>query len=424
MNGMGRIFKRGEVWWIAYSHRGREHRESAHATGKKGERIAGKLLKKRMGEIGRGRLIGPEEEKVSFEDLAAELERDYAINGMRSASTLAHRLRHLRRHFALMRAVDITTDRVRAYIVDRQANRAAAATVNRELAALSRMFTLAAQAGRLSTQPHIPKLEEHNARQGFLDHAGFLALRAELSDYLKDPVTFLYLSGWRVGEMRRLEWRDVDLAGRVIRLRPELSKNKTGRVLPLTGELLEVIERAAQYRRLDCVYVFHSDGKRIADFRKPWWKACIATGLGAIVTVETLRGPKLKYRGLIVHDLRRSTVRNMVRAGIPDAVCMKLSGHKTRSVFDRYNIVSESDLSEASERLAMHLAQQPTTPTVAALAANSDNSRTISTGMARRPASRRNSAVRSGKCERGDSNPHGCPLDPKSSASASSATLA
>ena len=209
-------------------------------------------------------------------------------------------------------------------------------------------------------------------------------------------MTFLYLSGWRVSEMRGLEWRDVDLAGRVIRLRPELSKNKTGRVLPLNGDLLGVIERAAENRRLDCPSVFHADGQPVGDFRKAWWKACIKVGLGVMITVETPRGPKPKYQGLIVHDLRRSTVRNMVRAGIPDAVCMKLSGHKTRAVFDRYNIVSESDLSAATERLAVHLAQQPTMPTVASVVKNSDNSRTISTGTARRLATRRNSAVRSG----------------------------
>jgi integrase len=233
------------------------------------------------------RLIGPQEEKVSFEDLAADLERDYIINGKRSTPTLPRRLRPLPRHFALLHAVDITTDRVRAYIVDRQADGAANATINRELARLKRMFRLAVQAGRLSTRPYIPMLEEHNARQGFLDHGSFLALRAELSDYLQDPVTFLYFSGWRFSEMRGLEWRDVDLPGRVVRLRPELSKNKTGRVLPRGGELLGAIERAAEQRRLDCLHVFHVEGQPIGDFRKAWRNACNAAGLG----------------GLIVHDL-------------------------------------------------------------------------------------------------------------------------
>lgn len=362
MKGMGRIFQRGPVYWIAYSHRGREYRESTGATGTKGETLAGKLLKKRLGEIGRGRLIGPQEEKVSFEELAADLERDYSINGKRSAHTLRFKLQHLRASFVLMRAVDITTDRIRAHVSARQQEGAANATINRELAALKRMFSLAIQAGRLSTRPYIPMLEENNARQGFVDHAAFLALRDALADWLKDPVAFLYWSGWRVSEMRGLEWRDVELSGRVVRLRPELSKSKTGRLLPLSGELLEVLERAAAARRLDCPRVFHADGQPIGAFRKTWARACVTAGLGAMVPSGRFKPggePELKYKGLTPHDLRRSAVRNMVRAGIPERVCMALSGHKTRAVFDRYNIVSEADLKAAAEKLHTHLQEQP-----------------------------------------------------------------
>jgi integrase len=362
MKGMGRIFKRGEVWWIGYSHRGKEYRESTRASGSKGETLAGKLLKKRLGEIGRGRLIGPNEERVTFEDLVADLERDYAMNGMRSVEVLPRRVRHLRQHFALLRAVDITTDRIRAYIVDRQVAGAANATINRELAALKRMFSLAVQAGRLSTRPYIPMLEEDNARQGFVDHASFLALREALPDWLQDPVGFLYFSGWRVSEMRGLEWRDVDLPGRVVRLRPELSKNKTGRVLPLSGELLQLIERAAERRRLECTRVFHVAGQPIGAFRKSWARACVAAGLGENKPTgkhNPAGEPVLAYRGLTPHDLRRSAVRNMVRAGIPERVCMALSGHKTRAIFDRYNIVSEADLTAAADRLQSHLHGQP-----------------------------------------------------------------
>ena len=301
MKGMGRIFKRGEVWWVAYSHRGHEYRESTKTAGTKGETLAGKLLKKRIGEIGRGRLIGPNEEKVTFEAMAKDLVNDYKNNGKRSVRSAELSVRHLHGFFALDRAVDITTDRIRAYIADRQSTDAANASINRELSALKRMFTLAVQAGRLATRPHIPMLDEENARQGFVDHESFLALCNALPDYLQDPVAFLYYASWRVSEMRGLEWRDVDLPGRVIRLRPELSKNKTGRVLPLSGELLEVIARAADRRRLDCPSVFHVDGQPIGDFRKAWWKACITVGLGAMVPTGKLTPagePELTYQGL------------------------------------------------------------------------------------------------------------------------------
>ena len=336
MRGMGRIFKRGSIYWIAYYHRGQEYRESAES---ESESAAKKLLKKRIGEVAQGRLRGANQDRLTFDDLAQALLADYQINGRRSLRSARLSISHLRKFFGFDRAVDITTDRIKAYAADRQKAKAANASINRELAALKRMFSLAVQDGRLSHSPYIPTLEEDNARQGFVDHGSFVSLRANLSEYLRDPITFLYLSGWRLGEMKALEWRDVDLAGKVVHLRPEISKNKDGRLLPLSGELLEIIDRARAKRRPNCVFVFQRDGEHIGDFRKAWSRACTAAGLHPI----------------LVHDLRRTAVRNMVRAGIADRVAMTLSGHKTRSVFDRYNIVSESDLAKASHMLQRHL---------------------------------------------------------------------
>jgi len=334
---MGRVFKRGSVYWIAYYHRGKEYRESSES---ENESAAKKLLKKRIGEVAQGRLRGANQDRLTFDDLAQALLADYQINGRRSLRSARLSISHLRKFFGFDRAVDITTDRIKAYAADRQKAKAANASINRELAALKRMFSLAVEDGRLSHSPYIPTLEEDNARQGFVDHGAFVSLRANLSEYLRDPITFLYLSGWRLGEMKALEWRDVDLAGKVVHLRPEISKNKDGRLLPLSGELFDTMDRARAQRRPDCPFVFHRDGEPIGDFRKAWSAACKAAGLGPI----------------LVHDLRRTAVRNMVRAGIADRVAMTLSGHKTRSVFDRYNIVSEADLAQATERLQAHLA--------------------------------------------------------------------
>lgn len=348
MRGMGRVFKRGTVYWVSYYHRGKEFRESSESDN---ESIAKKLLKKRIGEVAQGRLRGANQERATFDDLAQALLADYQINGRRSARSARLSISHLRKFFGFDRAIDITTDRIKAYAADRQKAKAANASINRELAALKRMFSLAVEDGRLNHIPYIPTLEEDNARQGFVDHAAFLTLRAKLAEYLQDPIAFLYLSGWRLGEMKALEWRDVDLAGKVVHLRAEISKNKDGRLLPLSGELLEIVERAHAKRRTDCPFVFHRDGEQIGDFRKAWSTACKASGLHLI----------------LVHDLRRTAVRNMVRAGIPDRVAMTLSGHKTRSVFDRYNIVSETDLARATERLQTHLREQSKIPRVESL---------------------------------------------------------
>ena len=129
-------------------------------------------------------------------------------------------------------------------------------------------------------------------------------------------------------------------------------------MLPLRGELAEIAGRAQDTRKPECPFVFHNKGQPIGDFRKAWHNACVSVGLGYFEKVGEGRAAKKVYHGLLVHDLRRSAVRNMVGAGIPEKVAMGLSGHKTRSVFDRYHIVSEDDLAEASDRLFGHLERQ------------------------------------------------------------------
>lgn len=113
MRGLGRFFKRGSIWWIGYYHRGKERRESP-ASDRESE--ARKLLKKRLGEIGRGVLVGPVSEKITFNDLAEVLETDYKINNKRSLSSAKLSIRHLRLFFGFDRALDITTDRIMNYI--------------------------------------------------------------------------------------------------------------------------------------------------------------------------------------------------------------------------------------------------------------------------------------------------------------------
>jgi len=363
MRGLGRTFQRGSTWWIAYSHRGKEYRETS---GSESEAQARKLLKKRVGEINAGRFIGPNEDRLTFDDLVLDLRNDYQVNGKRSLATINYYIPHLKGFFGMDRAVDITSKRGKAYQVYRLEEGASRATVNREIAILGRMFSLAVKAETLSRKPRFEMLDGERVRQGFLEHGDFLTLLGNLPDYLKPVVEFLYLSGWRVGEARKLEWRDVDLHGRVIRLRIENSKNKEGRVLPLTGRLWEVFEGRAKQRRLDCPCVFHHKGQRIGDFRKAWKTACIDAGLGKM---EQQKDGSLKYVGTIPHDLRRCAARNLSRAGVPESVAMEITGHKTRSMYRRYRIVDERDLREATERLQNHLEEQPKDSTVVAMKA-------------------------------------------------------
>jgi integrase len=332
--------KTSTVWWIQYNARGKRIRENSRS---RNRADAVRLLKKRNGDAVDGKPVGPQIERTTLADLVAMIENDYKANNLRGRVIKAP-LAHLVAYFGVTcRAVDITADRITLYTTQRQDAGAANSTINRSLAALKRAFTLAARAGRVGTRPYIAMLEENNARSGFLNDAEFERLRDALPDDLRDPVEFLYRSGWRVGEMRSLEWRDVDLSGAVIRLRSENSKSKKGRVLPLRRELKEIIARAVARRTPECAHVFHRDGSPVGLFRKSWATACKKAGLGTI----------------LVHDLRRTAVRNLVRAGVPEKIAMGVTGHKTRSVFDRYDIVTETDLADAIDRVSDHLALIP-----------------------------------------------------------------
>ncbi len=112
MRGMGRVFRRGNIYWIEYWYRGKQYRESSRSTK---ESEARKLLKKRLGEMGLGRFLGPTGERVTFDDLAADYLQDYALKGERSSRWAKERVKHLQRYFGMDRALDITTARIRAY---------------------------------------------------------------------------------------------------------------------------------------------------------------------------------------------------------------------------------------------------------------------------------------------------------------------
>ena len=323
---VGRLFRRGKrgIWWTAVYRFGREVRTSTHTID---ESLARHQLALRVAEVETAKkLTGGSESRVTFNDLWSLLVDDYAVNRRRSAKSLPCRLANLAPFFLNRRAVDITSESIRRYAKARLAEKAAPATVNRELAGLRRGFRLAQRLGILTQIPFIELIAENNIRQGFVEPDDFLTLVAALPDYLKDPIRFLYLSGWRSNEMKSLEWRDVGRSTGTITLRRERSKNRDPRILPIIGELREIIERAWSARIVGCPLVFHREGKPLGEFaRRAWKRACSASGM----------------RGLIVHDLRRSAGRNLTQAGVSEGVVMAIMGHKTRSMFARYRIVRD-----------------------------------------------------------------------------------
>ena len=149
------------------------------------------------------------------------LTNDYKANARRSLGRAEDALNHLRGFFGPYRAVDITSDRITEYITHRQQEKAAASTINNELAAFGRMFTLAVRAGKAARKPYISKLAMNNARKGFFERDQFDSVLAHIPDDLKPMLETAYITGWRIhSEILTRQKHHVDLKAGWLRLEP------------------------------------------------------------------------------------------------------------------------------------------------------------------------------------------------------------
>jgi integrase len=279
---------------------------------------------------------------LTFDVMASAYLEDYQLHRYRTMVTARARVEHLRGFYGGWTADAITADSVRDYQLFRRKHGMEAATINRETSALSRMFQLAIRRGLLERMPLFPKrLEENPPRDGFFEHDEYLKVRAHLPRSYQDVLDFAYYSGWRRNEILGLTWDEVDLKGEVIRLTPRRSKTRTGRVLPISPPLQRVLKRRRRVRKAGDPRVFRRDGVPVREWRSALRDAC--------------RKAKIPHR--LLHDCRRTAARNLIRAGVPERIAMLLTGHKTRAVFDRYNIVNEQELLTAGARLAAYIAK-------------------------------------------------------------------
>ena len=288
------------------------------------------------------RTFGPQGPTLG--DLSDAYLQDYHVRQFRSQSTARGRVAHLVAFFGRDAPADaLTTYQIRQYQRARRAAGAATGTINRETSALHRMGTLAVHWGWLDTVPGFPdRLREHPPRQGFFERPEYLAVRAHLPAPWQDILDVAYYSDWRKNELLGLTWEEIDEAGAVIRLSPARSKTLVGRILPISPPIAEALARRQTRRDLASPLVFHRDGIPVRLWRTAWRTACQAAG-----------GPTR-----FLHDCRRTAARNLIRANVPERVAMLLTGHKSRAIFDRYNIIHEQELLEAGDQLVAYLAQQ------------------------------------------------------------------
>ena len=352
--GTGSIYKRPDspVWWLKYSRHGKAYRESTRTDDR---RKAEKMLRSRLAEITTGTFAGPQAERVRVQELADDLIREYRINARKSLEDLQTRLSlHILPFFAGMRVVEVTSDLIGRYVDSRQQAGAKNATINRELAALKRMFRLGSQAtpAKVLRMPAFPHLRENNIRKGFLEDSQLHALVADAELWFRALVECGRTYGWRVSELVNMRVEQVDLVQQVIRLEPGTTKNNDGREVFMTDSVRTLLAECVRGKAPDEPVFVRPDGKPVRDFRVTWERACTRAGVGQTICFSCSQPmnsgracPKCKsqrsvYSGLIFHDLRRTAARNLRRAGIPETVIMKIGGWRTRSVFERYAIVN------------------------------------------------------------------------------------
>jgi integrase len=345
------------IWWAKWYADGRPRRESTR-TEKHEE--AKRFLKTREGAAATGQPVLPRLDRIAYDEVAKDLRTHYETTGCRNLKEADGRLAPLKQFFAGRRVASIGPADVKDYVAQRQGSGIANGTINRELAVLLRMLRLAYEHGKLARVPVIRKLKEAPPRQGFFERERYDAVRARLLPDLRVATDLAYAFGWRVrNEVLTLERRQIDLKAGTIRLDPGTTKNDDGRLVfltpTLTAALAEQLDRVDAFGRklgriIPFVFPHYADGPRNPktgqrryvrgdrrkDFRKAWGTARKRAGSPA-----SLR-----------HDFRRTAVRDIVNDGTPEKVAMMITGHKTRSVFDRYHIVAPEDLKAATARIA------------------------------------------------------------------------
>jgi integrase len=332
-DGSGTIYLRGNIWWVKIRVDARPVYQSSKSS-KKSEAI--KLRDKLLAKKHRGEISGGAPDRV----LVSELLDDLIKSDVKESTRYIYEKvieKNIRPFFGKYKAQRLTTDLMDEYRRKRNAMEVSDSTVNRELSVLRSALYKGKRRSppKVNVIPYFPLVKETNIRKGFLTDEQYHTLRDALPGELKALFVTGFVTGMRLGEILAIKWDQVDFESGFIALHTGETKNGQGRAVPIVNGDMRRLLSVAKHERdagwQDCPAVFSRRGEAIKDFRATWRKACIAAGV-----------PELNF-----HDLRRTAVRNMRRAGVPQVVRMKISGHKTDSMERRYNIVDDQDLTIA-----------------------------------------------------------------------------
>jgi integrase len=335
--GTGTIFKRGKVWYVSFWVDGKQVQKSSGSTN---IQDAKKLRDQILGKKARGEIVVSESGKVICDELLNDLLSHYDAGNAKATTTRIFRWcieANLKPFFGDLRAAALSTQKLKQYRNKRKADGVTESTCNRELSILRIALNLGRKCTppKVLTIPFFPMVREENARQGFLSDQQYAKLRDALPDYLKPLFVTAYHTGVRLGELLAWDWDQVDWSQAFITLKASETKSGHSRAVPiLDGDMRKWLEWALTESN-GCSSVFHHNGLPIKSFRGTWIKACEAADV-----------PDLKF-----HDLRRTAVRNMRRAGVPQVVRMRITGHRTDAMERRYNIVDIDDIKSARQMM-------------------------------------------------------------------------
>lgn len=311
-------------------------------TGFRSKRAARNWLKDEWKRLHRGEIAPAGAERLTVEDLLATYYENLQERGKKAIRSAYLRIEILKRILGPFRASEITFEHLHDFRKQRKAEETKPGdlTIDRDLQLLRAAFRLALKQGRLRRIPYFPITGRDDPRQGFFEPTEADHVQAKLEGVHADIFRFARFSGWRIGEVLPLRWEWIDRQAHEVRL--PTSKNGKPRSLLLFGQLWGVIERRWAQRAYGTrnrgtglsAFVFHFRMGRPVGykfFRDTFAEACTAA----------------KVSGKRLHDLRRSAARELRRAGVAESVCMSVTGHKTRAMFDRYAITDGRDQAEA-----------------------------------------------------------------------------
>ncbi len=269
-------------------------------------------------------------------DLMARLQEDYEVQGRKSLETARYHWKPILKAFGGIVASELNPDMIRQYTMARKREGKANGTINRELAGLRTAFTLGQRAGVIQTAPALQTLKETGIRQGTYTKEEVERITAALPTHLRPVVWFAYHTGRRRGEILQLQWPDVNLEDGWITIRAATTKTGKPDRIPIVGELRELIMGLSTGAGPTASpFLFQYRQKPLKTFWRTWKRALTKCGL----------------KDKLFHDLRRTAATDLVESGVSEQASMAITGHKTRSIFQRYNIVKSNTVREGMQRL-------------------------------------------------------------------------